>query len=40
MGANVAIMQFLKTCNETILKQCFDALRLNKENEKLLKASE
>jgi len=31
MGSNVAALTFKKTCDSTILKQCFDALREHKE---------
>lgn len=34
MGQHVAAMQMKRTCNENIVKSCFDALRQHKEIEK------
>lgn len=34
MDQNVSVMHFRNSCNTSLLKMVFDALRLNKENEK------
>jgi hypothetical protein len=39
MGTNVAALHFKRSCDSTIMKQCFDAMRVHKEQEKLNKVN-
>ena len=34
MGSSVAALHFKRNCDSTILKQCFDAMKLHRETEK------
>lgn len=36
LQANMTVLSFKKDCNRSLLKMCFDAMRNNKEEEKLL----
>ena len=35
-GANMTVLAFKKDCNKSLLKMCFDALRVSKEEEKFM----
>jgi hypothetical protein len=40
MASNVAALRFRENCNETLVKQCFDAIKLNREIEKYIKVDQ
>ena len=40
LAANMTVLGFKKECNQSMLKMCFDALRVSKEEEKLMLMSE
>lgn len=35
-GATMAVLAFKKDCNKSLIKMCFDALRVSKEEEKFM----
>ena len=36
MAANMTVLAFKKDCNKSLIKMCFDALRVSKEEEKFM----
>ena len=40
VAASMTVLGFKKDCNRTLLKQCFDALRISKEEEKFILMTE
>ena len=40
LAANMTVLGFKKDCNKSLMKMCFDALRISKEEEKFVLMSE
>ena len=40
LAANMSVLGFKKECNQATMKMCFDALKVSKEQEKLMMMTE